>query len=102
MESYLQQHNAALPEAAPLPCHGLTNLYQLAAESTLAYISDLENGAGYQRWAGHHPATEQFLATLWQQWHHLGEGLCPLWPLRQAVGQERYKPRQQSLSDPAE
>ena len=44
MESYLQQHNAALPEAAPLPCHGLTNLYQLAAESTLAYISDLENG----------------------------------------------------------
>ena len=39
-----RRHESSNPSPDHQNCHGLTNLYQLAAESTLAYISDLENG----------------------------------------------------------
>lgn len=102
MEGYLQQHNAALPEAAPLPCHGLTNLYQSAAESTLAYISDLENGLRVIKWAGYHPATGSF----WPRYGSNGtiseKGFAHYGPFGKLWGKSDIQPRQQPLSDPAE
>ncbi len=44
MDEYVKEAGESLPGIPPLPCHSLFNLYELAAKSTLAYISDLENG----------------------------------------------------------
>ncbi|MGL4204640.1 MAG: hypothetical protein ACRCRW_00695 [Aeromonadaceae bacterium] len=49
MERFMPASDAVLAHEPALPCHELSGLYRAAAESTLAYITDLAHGLKVQK-----------------------------------------------------